>query len=298
MDGYLEFLAAKAKLDPPTGLMEIPPLPDSLFPFQRDIVQWALRRGRAAIFAGTGLGKSFMELAWSRAIHEATDGNILLLTPLAVAAQMVREAKKFGIEAKHVSSQAECIHGVNVTNYQKLAHFDLSQFVGVVLDEASILKSTDGKYRTMLIKECKQIPYRLVATATPSPNDYMELGSYSEFLSVIEVWQRYASPVWSDINQTRTLQYRGGRDEKDEVHISPLQLDVIERCIDLWSNPGDTVLTPFLGIGSEVYAAVEMGRRGVGFELKPSYYAQAVRNIAEIQKKRDSELGGLFGRAA
>lgn len=114
----------------------------------------------------------------------------------------------------------------------------------------------------------------------------------------IEVWQRYASPVWSDINQTRTLQYRGGRDEKDEVHISPLQLDVIERCIDLWSNPGDTVLTPFMGIGSEVYSAVEMGRRGIGFELKPRYYAQAVRNIAEIQKKRDSELGGLFGREA
>jgi hypothetical protein len=78
----------------------------------------------------------------------------------------------------------------------------------------------------------------------------------------IEVWQRYASPVWTDINQTRTLQYRGGRDEKDEVHISPLQLDVIERCIDLWSNPGDTVLTPFLGIGSEVYCAVEHGPQG------------------------------------
>lgn len=96
----------------------------------------------------------------------------------------------------------------------------------------------------------------------------------------IEVWQRYASPVWMDINQTRTLQYRGGRDENDEVHISPLQLDVIERCIDLWSNPGDTVLTPFLGIGSEVYGAVEMGRKGIGIELKPSYYAQAVKNLA------------------
>lgn len=102
----------------------------------------------------------------------------------------------------------------------------------------------------------------------------------------IEVWQRYASPVWMDINQTRTLQYRGGRDEKDEQHISPLQLDVIERCIHLWSNPGDTVLTPFMGIGSEVYAAVEMGRRGVGIELKPSYYAQAVRNLDGLQRKQ------------
>jgi len=106
----------------------------------------------------------------------------------------------------------------------------------------------------------------------------------------IEVWQRYASPVWMDINQTRTLQYRGGRDEKDEQHISPLQLDVIERCIHLWSNPGDTVLTPFMGIGSEVYAAVEMGRRGVGIELKPSYYAQAVRNLEGLKKKQS----GLF----
>lgn len=104
----------------------------------------------------------------------------------------------------------------------------------------------------------------------------------------IEVWQRYASPVWTDINQTRTLQYRSARDEKDELHISPLQLDVIERCIDLWSNPGDIVLTPFLGIGSEVYSAVKMGRRGIGIELKPSYFAQAVKNIAALQAQAQS----------
>lgn len=109
----------------------------------------------------------------------------------------------------------------------------------------------------------------------------------------IEVWQRYASPVWMDINQTRTLQYRGGRDEKDEQHISPLQLDVIERCIDLWSNPGDTVLTPFLGIGSEVYSAVMMGRKGIGIELKPSYFAQAVKNIAELERKGTGLFDGL-----
>lgn len=106
----------------------------------------------------------------------------------------------------------------------------------------------------------------------------------------IEVWQRYASPVWMDINQTRTLQYRGGRDEKDEVHISPLQLDVIERCIDLWSNPGEVVITPFLGIGSEVYGAVAAGRKGIGFELKPSYFAQAVKNLAELHKRKSADL--------
>ena len=104
------------------------------------------------------------------------------------------------------------------------------------------------------------------------------------------VWQRYASPVWSDIRQTRTLQYRMARDHKDEQHISPLQLDVIERCVDLWSATGETVLTPFLGIGSEVFAAVDMGRRGIGFELKPSYYAQAVRNLAELDKPEEDRL--------
>lgn len=111
----------------------------------------------------------------------------------------------------------------------------------------------------------------------------------------VRVWQRYASPVWMDIDQTRTLQYRSAREHADEQHISPLQLDVIERCIDLWSNPGDVVLTPFLGIGSEVYAAVEMGRRGVGFELKPSYFAQAKRNIERIGA---GEEVAMFGDAA
>lgn len=103
----------------------------------------------------------------------------------------------------------------------------------------------------------------------------------------IEVWQRYASPVWMDIRQTRTLQYRSARDDKDELHISPLQLDVIERCIDLWSNPGETVLTPFLGIGSEVWCAANMGRLGVGIELKPSYFEQARANLAELDSRSD-----------
>lgn len=117
---------------------------------------------------------------------------------------------------------------------------------------------------------------------------------YETWVSTL-IWQRYASPVWMDIDQTRTLQHRAARDAKDEQHISPLQLDVIERCIDLWSNPGDVVLTPFLGIGSEVFAAVRMGRRGVGFELKPSYFAQAVKNIA---RAKDEAAAGLFSMEA
>jgi len=106
----------------------------------------------------------------------------------------------------------------------------------------------------------------------------------------IECWQRYASPVWFDINQSRTLQYRNAREDGDESHISPLQLDVIERCLELWSNPGDVVLSPFAGIGSEVYCAVQAGRRGVGMELKPTYFQQAVRNMERVYEDRGDLL--------
>lgn len=184
-DAYAAFLARKAILDPPTGLEILPDLPDCLFPFQRDIVRWALRRGRAALFAGTGLGKTLMELAWADAIHQATAENVLLLTPLAVAAQHLREAGKFGIPARQCARQCDVRPGVTVTNYQKLEHFDLSRFGGVVLDESSILKSFSGYYRNQLIEACRRIPYRLAATATPAPNDFMELGNHAEFLGVM-----------------------------------------------------------------------------------------------------------------
>lgn len=114
-------------------------------------------------------------------------------------------------------------------------------------------------------------------------------GKYS-----IDVWQRYASPVWMDINPTRTLQYTTARDDEDERHICPLQLDVIERCIDLWSNPGDTVLSPFAGIGSETYCAVTMGRKAVGIELKPSYYKVNAENMRIAEAKFATKERSLF----
>jgi hypothetical protein len=106
----------------------------------------------------------------------------------------------------------------------------------------------------------------------------------------IDVWQRYASPVWMDINQTRTLQYQTAREQNDERHICPLQLDVIERCVQLWSNPGDVVLSPFMGIGSEGHVAVKMGRKFVGVELKPSYFRIAVENLRAVEAEKQSEM--------
>lgn len=208
-DAYLQFLSRKRVSDPLTGVAVVPPLPDAMFPFQADITAWALRRGRAALFAGTGLGKSFMELAWADAVHRETGKDILHLAPLAVSAQLAREADKFGIIARQVTEQGECLAGTNITNYQKLDRFDLSQFGGVILDESSILKSTDGHYRNRLIEQCQRIPFRLAATATPAPNDFMELGNHAEFLGVMSYTDMLATFFVHDGGDTQKWRLKG-----------------------------------------------------------------------------------------
>lgn len=209
LEHYHAFLRQKAVSDPPTGIPEVHDMPAQLFPFQRDITAWALKRGRAALFAGTGLGKSFMELAWADAVHRETGKDILHLAPLAVSAQMVREADKFGIAVRQVKDQSDCASGVNITNYQKLDHFDLSQFGGVILDESSILKSTDGHYRTELIRSCAHLPFRLAATATPAPNDFMELGNHAEFLGVMSYTDMLATFFTHDGSETQKWRLKG-----------------------------------------------------------------------------------------
>lgn len=206
---YQDFLKAKSVIDPMTGLDDVPILPDYLFDHQRDITRWALKRGRAAIFAGTGLGKSIMELVWAQAVKSETGGDILHLAPLAVSAQMEREAAKFGIDARCVSSQSDCGQGINITNYQKLDHFDLSQFGGVILDESSILKNSQGHYRNRLIEACHSIPFRLAATATPAPNDFMELGNHAEFLGVMSYTDMLATFFVHDGGSTQNWRLKG-----------------------------------------------------------------------------------------
>ena len=132
------------------------------------------------------------------------------------------------------------------------------------------------------------IPDYLVTMRKPGEN--IEPVSHTNDSFPVEIWQRYASPVWMDINPSDTLQATSARDEKDERHICPLQLTVIRRALNLWTNPGDTVLTPFLGIGSEAYVALELGRRAIGIELKPSYYQQAVRNCAGVTAVEQMKL--------
>lgn len=156
-----------------------------LYDFQKDIVRWALKKGKACIFADCGLGKTPMQLSWAYQVHKHTGGMVLILAPLAVAEQTKREAEKFGYTAEVVEKQEDCISGINITNYEKLDRFIANKFTGVVLDESSILKSYSGKVRTAIIQNFHNVPYKLACTATPAPNDYMELGNHSEFCGVM-----------------------------------------------------------------------------------------------------------------
>ncbi|MER9278741.1 helicase [Mesorhizobium sp. M0522] len=208
LQAYHDFLAQKRVADVATGLIKLPDLPEFLFPHQRDIVRWSLRRGRAAVFAGTGLGKTLMELVWARVVANHTGKPTLLLAPLAVSHQHEREASEFGMSAKVVTRDGVADETA-ITNYQKLDQFDLSAYGGIALDESSILKSYDGHYRTRLIELAKPIPFRLAATATPAPNDFMELGSHAEFLGVMSYFSMLATFFTHDGSETRNWRLKG-----------------------------------------------------------------------------------------
>ncbi len=185
MTEYEQFIAKKKIVDIDTGIPNPPEINPMLFPFQRDIVRWALKRGRAAIFADCGLGKTPMQLEWARIVCEHTGGNVLILAPLAVSLQTCREGEKFCISVRYCRDQKDVQPGITIANYEMLEHFDASLFSGVVLDESSILKNYSGRFRNQIIESFKNTPFRLACTATPAPNDHMELGNHSEFLGAM-----------------------------------------------------------------------------------------------------------------
>lgn len=206
---YKDFLDKKKKTIIPTGLDEMPVLHNDLFSYQSDIVTWALRRGKAALFVGTGLGKTFMSIEWARCVYEYTGRNVLILTPLAVAWQFEAEGKDRGIKVKHCNSQDEFNEGICVTNYDKLEKFDLEEFDAVVLDESSILKSFDGKTRSMLIDSFKNYKFKLACTATPAPNDFMELGNHAEFLGICSYIEMLSTWFVHDGGETQKWRLKG-----------------------------------------------------------------------------------------
>lgn len=180
---YNDFLSSKRVTDSPSGF-EANDLNTRLFQFQRDITRWSIRRGRAAIFARYGMGKTFMQLEWARKVAEKI-GPVLILAPLAVAGQTVAEGLRFGVEVEYHRSMPDLIPPITITNYEMLEHFDVSKFSGVVLDESSILKNYSGKRRNFIIDLFRETKYKLACTATPAPNDFDEIGNHAEFLGVM-----------------------------------------------------------------------------------------------------------------
>ena len=195
MNDYAKFLEGKHVRQSSSGIsVDESSLNNNLFPWQKKVVSWALRKGRAAIWEDCGLGKTIQQLEWSRLVCERHGGRVLLLCPLAVQWQTAAEAKKFGIaDSVHVSvcenqEQASAdvpANGIVITNYEKLHHFDATGFSGVVLDESSVLKNYTGVTKRALCERFSNTPYRLACTATPAPNDRMELGNHAEFLGIM-----------------------------------------------------------------------------------------------------------------
>lgn len=201
---YDAFIASKQIKTESFGIT--PDEPHSLlFPFQKDIVKWALKRGRACVFADCGLGKTFIQLEWARQIP----GNVLILAPLAVAEQTVREGIKLGMAVTHAHDQSECKPGVNVTNYERLHLFDCSKFAGLVLDESSILKNYSGATRKQLQDFAQDIRFKLACTATPAPNDLIEIINHAEFINVMSGKEIIALFFKQDGNTTHAWRLKG-----------------------------------------------------------------------------------------
>ena len=207
---YQEYLQNKLIVHKSSGIdADRDTLNPLLFDFQKDLVWWSLKKGRAALFASTGLGKTFMQVEWAQKVHEHTGGNVLILAPLAVSMQTVREAAKLGIAVNACRKQADVKPGITITNYEMLGHFETNSFVGVVIDESSILKSFDGKLRQQITESFSNTPFRLSATATPAPNDYMELGTQAEFLGVMKRSEMLAMFFTHDGSDTSKWRLKG-----------------------------------------------------------------------------------------
>lgn len=208
MSEYQRFIESKRSVVPAAGF-EPRDLPECLFPFQRSIVEWAVRRGRAALFEDCGLGKTLQQLAWAHQVMAHTDRPVIILAPLAVAGQTVREGERFGLPCVYAPTPDDWradAPRVVITNYERLpAWLECSRdFAGVVLDESSILKSFMGKTKRTIIESFARTPYRLACTATPAPNDHQELGNHAEFLGAATNVEMLSRWFVNDLGDTGT----------------------------------------------------------------------------------------------
>jgi len=207
---YSAFLSQKFKQNAPAGFNpEDSDIPDDFMPHQSALLKWAIRRGKAAIFADTGLGKSRMQVAWADAVCRKTNGSVLILAPLAVAQQTVQEGDAIGVQVTHCRDAADVKPGINITNYERLHKFDARAFVGVVLDESSCIKHHDTKSFALLTEAFRKTSYKLCATATPAPNDWTELGTHAEFLGICSRAEMLAEFFTHDGGDTSVWRLKG-----------------------------------------------------------------------------------------
>ena len=282
---YTDFLESKRMTQKPCGFEPID-LNAHLFDFQRDIVTWACRKGRAAIFADCGMGKTIMQLAWADQIHKHKGGMVLIVAPLAVSAQTCREGRMFGIEVTRCRTASDLKDGINITNYEMLAHFEGVDFSGVVLDESSILKSYSGAIRNQIIDMFKFTPFKLACTATPAPNDYMELGNHSEFLGCMDRTEMLAMFFIHDGGDTSKWRIKGHAAGKFWDWVASWAC-MVTKPSDLGYDDGDFELPP-IDIQTHVIDSGlnQEGRLFAVTETTLSEQQKARRSIIEMKADR------------
>lgn len=282
---YAAVIARKSASTPSVGFVA-DDIAEHLFPHQRDLVAWSLRRGRAAIFADTGLGKGLMLLEWARQVSR--HGRVIILAPLAVGPQLEQEGKRFGVDARYLRAD-DPGQRIVISNYEILHAFDASQFVGVVLDESSILKSYDGKTKARLMEAFRSTPYRLCCTATPAPNDFTELGNHAEFLGLKTRTEMLAEYFVHDGGSTQDWRVKGHA-------VSPFWRwvatwgAVVKLPSDLGYDDGDFALPP-LAMTEHVVAATDHDHRASGM-----LFAMEARSLQEQRAVRRGTIASRVAR--
>jgi DNA modification methylase/superfamily II DNA or RNA helicase len=259
---YESFLATKQRRAPATGFsVAREDLPTALFDYQSEITAWALKRGCAAVFAERGLGKTVMQLAWANAVHHHTGRDALILAPLAVAPQTYAEAQeKLGLHITIARSQANVQPGITIANYEMLEHFDAGHFGGIVLDESSILKAFSGKTKQALIAAFAETPYRLCCTATPAPNDPMEIGNHAEFLGIMPSSEMLMRWFINDTMQSGHYRLKGHAEADFWAWVASWAV-AIEKPSDLGYSDDGFILPP-LTIHHDIVEVDRIANRG------------------------------------
>ena len=284
---YEEFLKKKEVKKEYYGF-ETDDLNSNLFDYQKSIVKWALKKGKAALFEDTGLGKTIQQLAWAEAVNKHTNKPVLILAPLAVSEQTAQEAIKFNIQCKLVENDNDVVNGVNITNYEKIHKFNTTVFSGIVLDESSIIKSYSGKTTKDLQERFKLTPFKLCCTATPSPNDYTEIGTTAEFLNIMSRSEMLATYFINDCIKRKEKNDRIGWRLKG--HAEKEFFKWISTWAMMIKNPSD------IGFDGSMFNLPNLNITEVIIESKPTEECLFVEYAETLTERREARKESIDQR--